>query len=318
MLRKPRCVSAFAGLEERFCVKSTLLAFDVNARKSEPGFQRPEEIPVIAEIGINHNGDLDIAFRLIKLAHEAGCAAVKFQKRTIDTVYPREVLNSPRDSPWGSTQRDQKQALEFGESDYREIAGYCKELGIEWTASAWDGDSLEFVESFSPPFHKVASAMLTNIPFLKKVSELGRPTMLSTGMSTWKEVDSAVGIFRSSGTKVLLMHTVSTYPTPETDLNLSVIPSMVARYGLPVGYSGHEASVTPSLVAASLGASAIERHITLDRTMYGSDQSASLAENGLKQLVSGVNRIPSMMGDGIKEWAPGEKEVAEKLRYWEV
>lgn len=299
-------------------MKSTLVAFEVDASKAAGGLQKPAEIPVIAEIGINHNGDLDIAFSLIKLAHEAGCAAVKFQKRTVDIVYPTEVLNSPRDSPWGSTQRDQKQALEFSESDYREIARYCKELGIEWTASAWDEESLDFVEAFSPPFHKAASAMLTNIPFLEKLSALGRPTVLSTGMSTWKEVDSAVEIFRSSGTKALLMHTVSTYPTPEKDLNLSVIPSMVARYGLPVGYSGHEASVTPSVVAASLGASAIERHITLDRTMYGSDQSASLAENGLKQLVSSVNRIPSMMGNGIKEWAPGEQEVSEKLRYWEV
>ena len=297
---------------------STLVAFELDAKKCIDGFQRPLQVPVVAEIGINHNGDLDIAFKLIRLAHDAGCSAVKFQKRTVDVVYPTEVLDSPRDSPWGQTQRDQKQALEFSEREYHEIASFCNELGIEWSASAWDLESLEFVESFSPPFHKVASAMLTNTPFLKKVAALGRPTILSTGMSTWKEIDDAVEIFGACGTKVLLMHTVSTYPTPESDLNLSIIPNMVKRYGLPVGYSGHEASVTPSLVAASLGATAIERHITLDRTMYGSDQSASLGENGLKQLVSSINRISPMMGNGSKDWAPGEREVAKKLRYWEV
>lgn len=281
------------------------------------GGQRPRQIPVIAEVGINHNGDLELAKKLVLLAHESGCAAVKFQKRTIELVYPPEVLDGPRESPWGTTQRDQKLGLEFSRSEYEEIDSFCKSLGIEWSASAWDIPSLFFIEEFSPPFHKVASAMLTNKEFLQEVAKLGRLTLVSTGMATLKDVDDAVEIFRKSRAPVILLHTVSTYPTPEEDLNLLAIQTLHERYNLPVGYSGHEASVSPSIVAAALGAAVIERHITLDRTMYGSDQAASLEPNGLRQLVSVINKVPALLGSGQKDWAPGEREVAAKLRYWE-
>jgi len=278
--------------------------------------QRPRYIPIIAEIGINHNGDLELAKRLIKIAKDAGCDAVKFQKRDIEIVYTPEVLESPRESPWGTTQRDQKQGLEFGLREYQVIDAYCKEIEIEWSASAWDLKSLEFVESFSPSFHKVASALTTNIPFLTRIASLGRVTLVSTGMCTLEDVSRAVEIFKSAGTPIVLLHTVSTYPTPEEDLNLSTINSLAEKFGLPVGYSGHEVSVSPSVVAAALGACVIERHITLDRTMYGSDQSASLEENGLRNLVSTIRKVPTLIGNGVKAFAPGEEAVAKKLRYW--
>lgn len=283
----------------------------------ESGPQRPKRIPVIAEIGINHNGDLDLAKKLVQLSHDAGCAAVKFQKRTIDVVYSEEVLNSPRESPWGSSQRDQKLGLEFSLEQYQEINDFCAKLGIEWSASAWDIPSLHFVESFSPSFHKVASAMITHMDFLKEVAGLGRLTLLSTGMASLEDVDRAVQAFSGSKASLILLHTVSTYPTPEEHLNLSTIQTLHERYGLPVGYSGHEASVSPSIVAASLGAVVIERHVTLDRSMYGSDQAASLESSGLRQLVTVVDKIPTLLGSGEKDWAPGEREVASKLRYWE-
>ena len=281
------------------------------------GSQRPERIPVIAEIGINHNGDLGIARELVRLSHEAGCAAVKFQKRTIDVVYSEDVLNSPRESPWGTTQRDQKLGLEFSFDQYQEINDFCAELGIDWSASAWDIPSLHFVESFSPSFHKVASAMITHVDFLEEVADLGRLTLLSTGMASLEDIDRAVEVFNGTQASLVLLHTVSTYPTPEEHLNLSTIQTLHERYNLPVGYSGHEASVSPSIVAASLGAVVIERHVTLDRSMYGSDQAASLESSGLRQLVAVVDKIPMLLGSGEKDWAPGESEVASKLRYWE-
>jgi len=281
-------------------------------------FQAPTYIPVIAEVGINHNGDISLAKKLIKVAYEAGCYAVKFQKRTLDLVYLPEILDSGRESPWGATQRDQKEGLEFSRADYEEIDAFCKEIGIFWSASAWDIPSLHFVESFNPPFHKIASAMITNADFLEAVASLGRITLMSTGMATVEDIDRAIEIFRRADTKVILLHTVSTYPTPEDDLNLRAIQSLRDRYDLPVGYSGHEASVSPSIIAAALGAVVIERHITLDRTMYGSDQAASLEPNGLRQLVSVVSKVPALLGSGQKNWAPGEKEVAGKLRYWEA
>lgn len=275
-------------------------------------------IPVIAEIGINHNGDLSLAKELVRVAAECGCFAVKFQKRTVDIVYSPEILDTPRESPWGSIQRDQKEGLEFSRQEYEEIDSFCSEMGIKWSASAWDAESLHFVESFDPPFHKVASAMVTHVEFLKAVASLGRLTLISTGMATSEDIDRAVEIFRESGTEVILLHTVSTYPTPEEDLNLRAIQTLREKYGLPVGYSGHEASVSPSIVAAALGAVLIERHITVDRTMYGSDQAASLEPDGLRHLVSVVRKVPTLLGSGHKDWAPGEKEVAQKLRYWEA
>lgn len=277
----------------------------------------PSYIPIVAEVGINHNGDVQSAKELASLAKRCGCDAVKFQKRTIDVVYSSEILNAPRESPWGSTQRDQKVGLELGESEYSEIDEFCRELELDWSASAWDLASLDFIEQFNPPFHKIASAMLTHRTFVQAVADLQRPSLISTGMATLEEIDEVVAIFREAGTPFALMHTISTYPTPETDINLALIHTLRHRYSVPVGYSGHEASVSPSIVAASLGAQVIERHITLDRTMYGSDQSASLEESGLRQLVSTIRKIPGLIGSGTKDWAPGEREVAAKLRYWE-
>jgi N-acetylneuraminate synthase len=279
---------------------------------------QPSYVYVIAEAGINHNGDLGIAKKLIDMAVDAGCDAVKFQKRTIDLVYDLATLESPRESPWGTTQRAQKEGLEFSHDDYQEIAEYCREVGIAWTASAWDLESLAFVESFDPPFHKVASALATNWDFLSAVADTGRPTLVSTGMCDVEDIDRIVEVFSGSGTRIGLMHTVSTYPTPEDHLNLEFIRTLKERYGLPTGYSGHEPSVSPSIVAAVLGAQFIERHITLDRSMYGSDQAASLEVPGLRQLVSILRKLPGMLGDGVKRWAPGERDVARKLRYWET
>jgi N-acetylneuraminate synthase len=297
---------------------SRVIAANLPAAGRQVTWQQPEEIFVIAEVGINHNGDLDLAKQLIDIAADTGCDAVKFQKRTIDLVYAAEVLDAPRESPWGSTQRDQKQGLEFTREQYQEIDRYCRGKGIAWSASAWDIPSLEFLEDFDPPFHKVASAMLTHIPFIKSVANKGRLTLVSTGMATTEMIDEVVAIFKSAGTPIVLLHTVSTYPSPESDLNLSMIQTLLERYEVPVGYSGHEPSVSPSIVAAVLGATVIERHITIDRSMYGSDQAASLEANGLRQLVSTLRKIPAMLGDGQKDWAPGERAVAEKLRYWET
>jgi len=280
--------------------------------------QPPDYIPVIAEIGINHNGDVATAKRLINVAANSGCDAIKFQKRTIELVYAQEVLDSPRESPWGTTQRAQKEGLEFSQEQYEEIDAYCQERQISWSASAWDIPSLEFVESFDPPFHKIASAMLTHDSFVKAVASKRRLTLVSTGMASLDVIDDVVEEFRAAETPFVLLHTISTYPSPEADLNLSVIRTLQDRYGVPVGYSGHEPSVSPSIVAAALGAVVIERHITLDRTMYGSDQAASLEENGLRQLVNVIRKVPAMLGSGVKDWAPGEREVARKLRYWET
>ena len=238
-------------------------------------WRQPEDIFVIAEVGINHNGDMSVAKQLIDMAVDTGCDAVKFQKRTIDLVYTAEVLDASRESPWGNTQRDQKQGLEFTLEQYQEIDRYCRDNGILWSASAWDIPSLEFLDGFSPPFHKIASAMLTYRSFVEAVASKGRLTLVSTGMATIKIIDEVVEIFKSAGTPFVLLHTVSTYPSPESDLNLSMIHTLLERYKVPVGYSGHEPSVSPSIVAAALGATVIERHITIDRSMYGSDQAAS-------------------------------------------
>lgn len=275
-------------------------------------------VTIIAEIGINHNGDLAIAKQLIDMAVSCGCDAVKFQKRTIDLVYSNQTLDAPRESPWGVTQRAQKEGLEFGLGQYQEIDTYCRQRGIAWSASAWDIPSLDFIEGFDPPFHKIASAMLTNRAFVQAVAGMNRVTLISTGMASLDVIDDVVEGFRAAGTPFILLHTISTYPSPEDDLNLSVIHTLRERYGVPIGYSGHEPSVSPSIVAVALGAVVVERHITLDRTMYGSDQSASLEENGLRQLVSVIRKVPGMLGTGVKDWAPGEREVAQKLRYWEV
>jgi N-acetylneuraminate synthase len=271
---------------------------------------------VIAEIGINHNGDLNIAKRLIDAAHAAGCDAVKFQKRTIDLVYPAEVLDQPRESPWGSTQRDQKAGLEFGEADFDEIDHYCRQLGIDWFASAWDVPSQTFLAKYKLKYNKIASAMITHRGVVEAVAQERKLTFLSTGMATLEEIDAAVAIFQAHDCPFILMHVVSTYPTPDADLNLMTLETLRRRYGVAVGYSGHEASVEPSVMAALLGAVAIERHITLDRTMYGSDQSASLEPGELNQLVQQLQSLHERLGDGQKRVTEGEAVVARKLRYW--
>lgn len=273
---------------------------------------------MIAEIGINHNGSLDIARQLIDMASEVGCDFVKFQKRTIDIVYTPAQLAQPRESPWGSTQREQKEGLEFNEQEYDEIDAYCKSKGIGWFASAWDIESLKFLRKYDLPYNKVASAMLTHLPFVEEVAREGKPTFVSTGMSTYEQIDTAVAVFARHDCPIVLMHSVSEYPAPVERLNLLAINSLWQRYGLPVGYSGHE-TVMANVVnfATLLGAVALERHITLDRSMYGTDQSASLERTGLKKMVTYVNFLPLILGDGVKRVTEEEAKVAEKLRYWE-
>ncbi len=270
----------------------------------------------IAEIGINHNGNIEIAKQLMDLAKSAGCDAVKFQKRTLDIVYSQQTLDTPRESPWGTTTRQQKIGLEFEKSEYDEIDSYSKLIGLPWFASAWDIPSQKFLRQYQLPYNKIASAMITHLEFLNEVASEKKITFLSTGMSTESDVDQAVEIFKKYDCPIVLMHTVSVYPCPEEILNLKAIVNLRDRYGLPVGYSGHESTVAPTLVAAVLGAVAVERHITLDRAMYGSDQAASLAPRGLHELVSEIRRFPKMLGDGKKCYAPGEDVVAGKLRYW--
>ena len=279
---------------------------------------RPDYVFVVAEIGINHNGNLDTAKRLIDVAIRSGCDAVKFQKRTLDIVYSPEALAVPRDSPWGTTTREQKEGLEFGQEDYVAIDAYCREMGIPWSASAWDIPSQDFLGQFDLPFNKVASAMITHLPFVERVASERRTTLMSTGMAGEEEVERALAVFRAADCPVILMHTVSVYPCPESLLNLAAIPTMSARFGVPVGYSGHESTVMPTIAAATMGARIVERHVTLDRAMYGSDQAASLAPRGLLELVDQLRRLPGILGDGKKAWVDGERGVASKLRYWET
>ena len=276
----------------------------------------PRHVFVVGEIGINHNGSVEIAKQLIDMARNAGCDAVKFQKRTVDIVYPKDVLDQQRESPWGKTQRDQKLGLELSEAVYDEIDEHCRKRGVEWFASAWDIPSQQFLRKYHHKYNKIASAMATHFDFVETVAAEGKLTFLSTGMCTHDEIAAAIAIFRKHDCPIVLMHTVSTYPSPEDDLNLLVLNDLRRRYGVPVGYSGHEASVSPSVIACVLGAVAIERHITLDRAMYGSDQAASLEKAGLENLVAQVRKIPVVLGDGVKRITAGEQAVAKKLRYW--
>ena len=275
------------------------------------------ELPfIIAELGINHNGDLDIAKKLIDIAKNAGCNAVKFQKRTIDIVYTKEFLDSPRQSPWGKTQRDQKEGLEFGQAAYEEIDRYCKEKDILWFASAWDTESQKFLRQFDLPHNKIASPMLTHIPLLDMVASEKKHAFISTGMSDFDQIDRAVSIFKKANCPFTLLHCVSTYPCADEACNLNLIPLLKERYRCPVGYSGHEVGVLPSVLAALLGAVAIERHITLDRAMYGSDQSASLEKRGLELLVRDSRLISTLLGDGQKRVTEAELKNQKNLRYF--
>ena len=269
---------------------------------------------IIGEIGINHNGDLSIAKQLIDAAVSAGCDAVKFQKRTVDVVYTKEMLDSPRESPWGHTQRAQKEGLEFGQAEYDAIDAYCREKGIAWSASAWDIGSQRFLHQYHPPFHKVASAMLTRDDLLEEIAAEGRPTYLSTGMSTLEEIDHAVAIFQAHNCPLVLMHCNSTYPMPAEDANLRMIPALREQYHCEVGYSGHETGLLVSLLAVAMGAVAIERHITLDRNMYGSDQKASLQPEELRELVEQIRLTEKVLGTGVKTLTEAELAVKKKLR----
>ena len=270
---------------------------------------------LIAEIGINHNGDLGIAKQLIDAAVDAGFDAVKFQKRTIDVVYTKEFLDGPRESPWGTTQRDQKEGLEFTAEDYAEIDRYCKSKKIQWTASAWDVDAQLFLQKFNCTFNKVASPMLGHIPLLKLIASEKKKTYISTGMSTIEEIDAVVEIFKSANCPFELMHCNSTYPMNEEDANLLCIPMLIQRYGVKVGYSGHESGLLKVCAAAvALGATSIERHITLDRAMYGSDQAASIEANSLRNFAASVRAIPAILGTGIKTLTEKEVSARSKLR----
>jgi len=280
-------------------------------------FYRDIDLPfVIAEIGINHNGDVDIAKKLIDMAKSAGCNAVKFQKRTIDIVYKKEYLDSPRQSPWGTTQREQKEGLEFSNKGYDDIDRYCKTIGIPWFASAWDEESQKFLRQYDCPYNKIASPMLTHIPLLKQVAEEKKPTFISTGMSDFGQIDRAVNIFREAGCPFTLLHAVSTYPCTDEDCNLNMIPVLKERYKCPVGYSGHEVGVLPSVVAAVFGAVVLERHITLDRAMYGSDQAASLEKRGFELMVRDARLVSVVLGSGEKKVIASERKSQISLRYF--
>ena len=269
---------------------------------------------IIAEIGINHNGDLEIAKDLIKVAKDAGCDAVKFQKRTIDKVYTQDFLDSHRESPWGTTQRDQKNGLEFEYNDFLEIDEFCKKLDIIWFASAWDMESQIFLKQFNLKYNKIASAMIVDKDLLEQVAQEGKHTFISTGMSTYKDIDIAVQIFNKYNCSFELMHCVSTYPMKDEDANLKVINTLKEKYKCAVGYSGHESGLAISVAASCFEISSLERHITLDRAMYGSDQSASIEPSGLRQLVGSVRKVEKALGDGIKTLSKEEISISKKLR----
>lgn len=325
MEQLPYCRVPFAVTEVKFAIGNRILA------KNEPCF-------IIAEIGINHNGSLDIAKELIDAAVEAGADAVKFQKRTISVVYSEEELARPREVPTeviqaaldrgvlpaenverlkasnlqDTTNGDLKWALEFSQKEYAEIDKYCKEKGIIWLASPWDEASVDFLEDFDIPVYKVASASLTDADLLKHIRATGKPVIISTGMSTMEEIDAAVGILGQDN--LLVLHCVATYPAELTDLNLQVIPTLQKHFSCPIGYSGHEKGVYMSLCAAVLGSVAVERHFTLDRSMWGSDQSASLEPKGLSLLVNEIRNYEMAKGDGNKIVIEKEQPVMQKLR----
>ena len=268
---------------------------------------------IIAEIGINHNGSLDVAKRLIDIAAVAGCDSVKFQKRNPDVCVPEHQKKVMRDTPWGRmTYLDYKYKVEFGRHDYDEIDRYCKEKEIAWTASPWDLDSLNFLVTYDVPYIKMPSAMLTNLELLKAAAATGKRVVISTGMSTLEEIDAAVEILQ--GTDFAMLHCNSTYPAPLEELNLSCIKTLKERYNCEVGYSGHEFRLGTSVAAVYLGASIIERHITLDRTMWGSDHMSSVEPQGLIKLVKGIRELELAYGDGEKRVTEGEKPIRKKLR----
>ena len=271
-------------------------------------------INIIAEIGINHNGDMEICKQLIDVAVESGANCVKFQKRDINQVYTQEFLDSHRDSPWGVTQREQKLGLEFDTEQYQEIEDYCKAKNIEWFASAWDINSQIFLRQFNSKYNKVASAMIVYTELLEEIASEGKHTFISTGMTTWDDIQTAVNIFRNAGCSFELMHTVSTYPMKDEDANLNMIGTLRDKFNCNVGYSGHEVGLAVSYAASAMGITSLERHITLSRAMYGSDQSASVEPQGLRKLISVVRKIELAMGDGVKKTIKSEESISENLR----
>jgi len=270
---------------------------------------------IIGEIGINHNGDIEIAKKLIDMAKECDCDAVKFQKREVEKVYSKEVLDMPRESPWGTTTREQKLGLEFNKKEYDVIDSYCKEKRIDWYASAWDKDSQLFLRQYNLKYNKIASAMLTNIELAEIIADEKKKTFISTGMSTMDQIKKIVGIFQEKNCPFELMHSNSSYPMKLEEANIKCILTLKKEFDCDVGYSGHESSsYVVCIPAVLLGATSIERHITLDRSMYGSDQSASLEKAGLERLVRDIRRLDLILGDGVKRIWDSEKPVMEKLR----
>ncbi len=267
---------------------------------------------IVAEIGINHNGDLDLAKRLISVAVASGCNAVKFQKRTVEVVYSAEELARPRESPFGTTNGELKRALEFGLDEYRELDAYCRAVKIPWFASCWDEASVDFIAQFDVPCFKVASASLTDDNLLKHTRRAGKPLIVSTGMSTIEEVDRAVDILGKDD--LVLLHACSTYPAYYNELNLAAVHTMRDRYGVPVGYSGHETGLASTIAAVAIGACCIERHVTLDRAMWGTDQAASLEPSGITRLARDIRLVEQAMGDGVKRVIEREYPIIKKLR----
>jgi N-acetylneuraminate synthase len=274
---------------------------------------RGHPVCVIAEIGINHNGDLETAKKLIDAAAVAGCDAVKFQKRTPELCVPPEQRDLRRDTPWGiMTYMEYRERVEFGRSEYEQIDSYCRSKKILWFASCWDEPAVDFIEEFDPVCHKVPSACLTDGVLLRRLDATGRPVMLSTGMSTLDEIDTAVRSLSSD--RLMVAHATSTYPCQPAELNLTLIPSLARRYDCPIGYSGHEVGLQTTYAAVALGASFVERHITLDRAMWGSDQAASIEPHGLIRLVRDIRVIESALGDGVKRVYQSELPAMKRLR----
>jgi len=267
---------------------------------------------IIGEIGINHNGNLDITRNLISVAKNAGCNAVKFQKRTVDVVYTAEELAKPRENPFGATNGDLKRGLEFGQEQYAEIDSYCRAHGIAWFASCWDEASVDFIDAFDPPAYKIASASLTDDDLLVHTRAKGKPIILSTGMSSLEQIDHAVQVLGKQD--LIILHSSSTYPAHYEELNLKIIPVLRQQFSVPVGYSGHETGLASSVAAVALGACVLERHITLDRAMWGSDHAASLEPNGISRVVRDIRLVEQSMGDGVKRVYEREQPIIKKLR----
>ncbi len=272
---------------------------------------------LIAEIGINHNGCVKLAKKMIDLAVKYNFNAVKFQKRNPEICTPEKQKSILRETPWGQiTYLDYKKKIEFGFKEFKEIDRYCKKSNIDWFVSCWDMDSVKFMKKFKVKLNKVASAMLTNLPLLECISRQRKKTLISTGMSSLKDIETAIKIFKRNKCEFVILHCVSKYPCPENELNLNLIPYYIKKFKCKVGYSGHESTVSPSILAWFLGAEYLERHITLDRSMWGTDQAASLSEDGMKNLSEVLTKAPILLGDGIKRFSRDDKQLIKKFKYW--